>query len=387
MIQKMFKWIFNKVVFYVLLPLIRVVNKLTFKKKSKRILCVSLFWIGDVLFTTPAIHALKKVYKDYEIDIWVNKSGEAIVKHNSDIANVFIDPVKQTKVNSLSTLVIKLKSNFKTIVKLWKNNYEFVFDFTGNFESMFFCNIVSKKHVYGILRDKTFENAYYRYVVEKEKSRHVIFLNMALLALIGVADNSLSRKTHFNIPHDILTETEKKYKGKNQKIISIAPFAGWSTKEWPLKYFVELALQLAEEYSCFIYLLGSPAEKERIAEFEPFNNTKIISLMGETSLLESAAVIKHSDLFIGLDSSQAHIAEALSIKSIVIFGMTNPLFSAPENNKLHKVVYKKVSCSAADNKQYCADNHYFFKCPNSLKCLNSVTVEEVFELSKSIIDD
>ena len=96
----------------------------------------------------------------------------------------------------------------------------------------------------------------------------------------------------------------------------------------------------------------------------------------------SAAVISGSVLFIGNDSVGLQIAGAFDIPSIALFGPTNPEFSNPTGEN-HKVLYKKLFCSASESEQYCTRNAGK-TCPD-IHCMKSIQVSEVLAKTNSLL--
>lgn len=90
----------------------------------------------------------------------------------------------------------------------------------------------------------------------------------------------------------------------------------WPAKEWPHDRFHRLMERLAAELEARIVVIGS----EPAAAVPP----GVFNLTRQTTLLEAAAILKASDLFIGLDSGPAHLAAAVGTPSILLFGPTDP---------------------------------------------------------------
>jgi ADP-heptose:LPS heptosyltransferase len=107
-----------------------------------------------------------------------------------------------------------------------------------------------------------------------------------------------------------------------------------------------------------------------------------IDLRGQTSFCISAALIKYSLAFLGLDSSLSHVTNAFNIPGVILFGPTTPVTWGHSNNIN---IYKGIRCSP------CVDILGNGKCPYDRKCMNLITVEEVrkallIQLSKRMTD-
>lgn len=381
------KFFFNAFIFRILIPLIKVFNCIAPQKKSNRVLFISIFYIGDTLYSTPAIRLLKKNRPDIDIDIFVNKNSYPIIEHNPDINHIYVDNSKITLANTPLTLFKKLKANFNNIVGMFKNNYDFVFDVSGGFEAAIFTILAGRKKKCGILKELLFKNAYDNYVFDPKGLLHLKKMPCEVVRKADLFSDNNNYDYILEIPSDIYANVENsliKFQLKKGLII-LAPFAGWYTKEWPLENFLELAQRLANQ-GYFIGIIGAANDRSRLVKYSCNFSSSIHSFAGETTLLESAVLINKASLFIGCDSSQAIIAEALKIPLIKIFGSTDPEHAAPENYNLSRAVFKKIRCSP-NNSYYCSKSPLLFTCPNDLECLQKITVDDVFTISMELLNN
>lgn len=381
------KYFFNTLVFRIFIPFIKLLYSITPQQKSNRALIISIFYIGDTLYSTPAIRLLKKNCPKIKIDILINKNSLPIVEHNPDIDSIFIDNSKITQTNNTPlTLFRKLKTNFKNIVGMFKNNYDFVFDFSGGFEAAIFTILTGRKKKYGILKELLFKNAYDDYVIDNKEMLHLKKMYCEVVRKANLFSDDNNYNYVIEIPAVISTSVDDLLATFQLKrgLIILAPFAGWYTKEWQLEKFIAIAERFEKE-SYFVGIIGSKNERIHLEKFSPLFNNSIHNFLGNTSLLESAAIIKRASLFIGCDSSQSIIAEASNIPLIKIFGSTNPNFSSPEDKPKNRFFFKIINCSPI-NTQYCSDNPLSFKCPNNHCCMNRISVDEVFAVSMKLLN-
>jgi ADP-heptose:LPS heptosyltransferase len=89
-------------------------------------------------------------------------------------------------------------------------------------------------------------------------------------------------------------------------------------RKWPVKYFAETARLLRAKYGFGFVAVGSAAEQEMGAELERVSDGVVRSLVGKTSLLETAAVFARAEMFLGNDSGPGHIAAGLGTRTVVI---------------------------------------------------------------------
>ena len=101
----------------------------------------------------------------------------------------------------------------------------------------------------------------------------------------------------------------------------------------------------------------------------------LLNLAGKTNLKEAVYLISQCRLFISNDSGLMHVAGALNIPTIAIFGSTNPQTTSPAGNQ-SIVVHQEVSCSPCLKKT----------CPTDFRCMELISVEDVFAVAQNIIE-
>jgi heptosyltransferase II len=143
---------------------------------------------------------------------------------------------------------------------------------------------------------------------------------------------------HLGIHHADAT----RFDGKPR--LCIAPGAGnaitnMETKRWPAASFAKL-MELAMEDGCEVQLLGSESEMPR--EMIP---PGVKNLLGKTSLQQTAAIIRHSDGFVGNDSGLFHLALGLDVPAAAFFGPTSARKTGPFRNEHSLVLHSGLPCS------------------------------------------
>ena len=118
--------------------------------------------------------------------------------------------------------------------------------------------------------------------------------------------------------------------------VVFAPGAEYGpAKRWPVSHFVELALQLPVQ----VVLLGSGKEaalcRSIASELEHANAVQCIDLSGRTSLDQALAVISAAQSMVSNDSGLMHVAAALSVPQVAVFGSSSPLHTPPLSDKAH----------------------------------------------------
>jgi ADP-heptose:LPS heptosyltransferase len=174
-------------------------------------------------------------------------------------------------------------------------------------------------------------------------------------------------------PHILLDEKLRK-EGKqwliehgwndHDPLMALHPGAGSTAKRWPLTRFISLARHLTLYKESKLLIIQGPAEPE-LAKQIAQALTKVDVIRAESIPLNLlAAILTQCEAFVGNDSGIAHLAAALRVPSIVLFGPTLPRHWAPLGQ--HVVILRNVH-----NCEGCADG------TNNHSCLENITVEDI----------
>jgi heptosyltransferase II len=149
---------------------------------------------------------------------------------------------------------------------------------------------------------------------------------------------------------------------------AIAPGASYgAAKCWPPERFALLADRLISECGADVIFFGTPGEKEIAARIRSNMKSRAISLVGETSMRDLAALFASCSVFIGNDSGAMHVAAAAGLPVIGIFGSTDPEGTAPVTEQF-TLIREAVSCSPC----------FLRRCPVDHRCMTRITVDSVF---------
>ncbi|MBS3918989.1 MAG: glycosyltransferase family 9 protein [Deltaproteobacteria bacterium] len=159
------------------------------------------------------------------------------------------------------------------------------------------------------------------------------------------------------------------------KAIILHPGSGSRKKIWPLKHFLDLFRHLqTKPGGKFLIVLG-PAEGPEVQQaFEELNSPHLILTKG-LSLVQLASVMEGCRLFIGNDSGISHMAVALGLPTLAIFGPTDYRVWSPKGEKV-EVIRRGIPCSP------CAEER-FFLCKD-FECLNRIEVGDALKRLRSM---
>ncbi len=156
-----------------------------------------------------------------------------------------------------------------------------------------------------------------------------------------------------------------------------------TAKRWPLERYKELARKLIHELDAQILLIGGPGDitlNQQLEDGLGAQKVAVINLTGKTSIGELAAQLEQCALFIGNDSSPMHLAAAVNIPVIAIFGPTSPQEYGPypPDDPRHIAIWRHPTsqpCFFLGKMQTCAH----------CTCMQSVTFDDVWQAVLQLI--
>lgn len=147
------------------------------------------------------------------------------------------------------------------------------------------------------------------------------------------------------------------------KILALCPGAQYGpAKNWPEEYFAEVAkMKMNEGWA--VWLFGSNNDLPRGEKIQQITHDRCVNLVGKTTLDEVIGLLSLADAVISNDSGLMHLAAALNVPLVAVYGSSSPQFTPPLSPQA-KVLRKSLACSPCFKRQ-CRYGHY--------RCLREIT--------------
>ena len=288
----------------------------TFVENTKimKICIVKLSAMGDIIHAMIALQFIKKNFPNVTID-WIVEDGfKGVLENNPDIDNILPVNLKAIKKNKL-----EIFNQIKLLNEYAKNNYDIVIDAQGLLKSAIVSKIVGGRivgsEIIGFDKDSIREGIaswFYDKTVAIGYEQNVIDRNIEVLCK-SLGLNILNE--------DILSKKEFLYFNENNisETFDIIFVVGASkpNKMYPKEKYLEVAEQLKEN----ILVVWGNDEEYEIAQWLSSQST-FISIASKGNLNDLKRIISKAKLIIGSDTGPTHMAWALNIPSITIFGNT-----------------------------------------------------------------
>jgi ADP-heptose:LPS heptosyltransferase len=126
--------------------------------------------------------------------------------------------------------------------------------------------------------------------------------------------------------------------GEGERLVALHPGAGVAAKRWPAERYASLMAWLSRRAGLRLLLLGGPEERDLTDRVAALSGVSPVNLAGMLSLRGLMAILKQSHLMIGNDSGPTHLAAALGVPTVALFGGTNQAAEwAPIGERVHLV--------------------------------------------------
>lgn len=311
------------------------------KYKINKVLILRLGAMGDVLNTTPFVKELKKVIPNAKIDYIVSNNVSGILEGNPNINEIIKVSGKDLYGKSISRLI----TFYKLSRYIKSKKYDLIFNLEPHWLSQFFTLLCEIPISIGF--DRFGEGFSLNYKVLYDGKTNEILKYLELLKFFGVKPKNTELEI-FLSKHDkdFALNFIKSNNILNKNIIGMSPGAGKNEKaeevykRWSILNYKKLCKILVSK-GFFLLFFGNKDDKLIVRKIiKGLNKRSYLDTSGKTSIREAVALIDKCNLFIAHDSGPMHIASAMKIPIIALFGPTPPRRFAPLSQNVY-IIYKK----------------------------------------------
>lgn len=322
-------------------------------------------WLGDAIMASAVIEDLRQKFPLVPITIMIGSALAPLFKYDNRINEVFA--FSRPK----GSIFLRRKAGKNIIETLRRGKYDLGILLTHSFSSAWWffrgrikCRIGYKNDLRSLFLSKALP------FPKNKEDLHLVDTYKKLLEPLGI-------KTSHSLPKLFLSEDEVK-DAKNfllkqgfkegMTLIGVNSTAAFGpAKCWPQEKFKELASLLNQNEHFFILYFGEQKSHLYIHEIIEGLSYRSCNIAGLTDLRELLALISLCHLMVSNDSGPMHMAAALNVPLIALFGSTNAKVTGPY--KKTGVIQKHVECSPC----------YKRVCPIDFRCMKKISPQEVYE--------
>ena len=330
-------------------------------KGVQRILLMTTTAIGDTLFSTPAIRAVKEAYPDKEVHVLCHQRNALLLKENPRIDRLFF---YRGKVRGMLSLVRSLREQHYDLVIILHSNDPEAIPIAWSTRAPYLIGSGTSRFAAFLSRG----------IVCRDENRHAIEQRLDLVRVAGA--ETADRRMDFFLPDG----WEPKVRGCStifggswdQPLIGLHPTGSGNYKWWPAEYFVDLANRLFDRYGCRFILFSSKSEAPAAQAIASRLKAPVLNTEGRFDLALTGGLIRSCSLFIANDSGPLHMALALRVPTLALIGADSPLRIGPYQAGNSVSLYRKEEVCDLPRclNEKCGDN----------RCLKQIRPEEVLQV-------
>ncbi|MGE5638714.1 MAG: lipopolysaccharide heptosyltransferase II [Clostridia bacterium] len=340
-------------------------------KGVRRLLCVRLDSLGDVLMTTPALRAFRESLPDCRITLLSSASGAAAARYVPEVDEAIVFAAPWMKVNGADP-----QADMRFIEALRGNRFDAAVIFTVYSQSAlpaaYLCYLAGiplrlahcRENPYHLLTDWQPEPEPERLL------RHEVERQLAIAAAVGCrpSDERLS----FAVPEAARRRVREL--ALPSPLVVVHPGASAPSRRYPPERFARAMKLVAQNRPCEIVFTGDAGERDLVEAIRRDMAAPSRSLAGELDLGELGALIESADLLVSNNTGPAHLAAALGTPVVDLYALTNPQHT-PWRVK-SRVLFHDVPCR----------NCYKSRCPHGHNdCLRRVEPERVAAAAQELL--
>ena len=330
----------------------------------RRVLLISATALGDTLFSTPAIRALKERFPTWELEVLAHRVFGAILAHNPHVGRIYTYPGRNRRFLTLAR-DLRLRA------------YDLVIILHGNDpEATLLAHLTGSPFIIGSARSPL-AFAYAATVAPVDPYEHAIErrLNYVRLLKADTADKRMDlllSEAEVTQAAAILIEN---FGRVPPLLMAFHPTGSDPYKWWPAASFIELGNFLYHTYQAPLLIISGKGDRPHAEAIAAQLPGPSLVTGGRFPLLTVAALLSHCRLLVANDSGPLHMGLALGVPSIGLLGADDPRRVGPYGVDWGTALHKR--------QEVCAQEPCLLKkCPRNL-CMEAIPVSEVVEMIKT----
>jgi len=331
-----------------------------------RVLVIKLRYVGDVLLATPVLTRLREGFPKARLAMLVNAGTEEVVQGHPAVDEV---------------LVLERESllrQWRFVRELRDRRFDLVVDLTDGDRSAVLAWLSGASIRLGYNSEGRWRGRLYTEIIDADRfGMHTVDYHLAVTEALGLTGPP---------PAPILTVAPEARHAADRllqeagierarPLVCLHPGARWWFKSWPSERFAALADRIQTETAAQALFLGGEQDREVGSRIAARMTTPHRTLIGRTGLKELAAVLERAVLMVSNDNGPMHMAAALGVPVVGLFGPSDSAIWGPWGEG-HHVFYKGLDCRA------CFHPDCF---RGEQNCMRQITLDEVWGSVKEVL--
>jgi ADP-heptose:LPS heptosyltransferase len=346
----------------------------------QKILAVEVNRLGDAISALPALKALRVHFPHAEISFLARSSFVSLFEQ-ADFVDRVIGLGESSQILPLLAMVVRLR----------KERFDLSCSLSPTRRNAFLTLVGGSRYAVGYLRlgrrvpnflKASRVSSIGLKLVSKEQYAQENIVETSLKVCQALGISCPETRPRLELPEGVIRGTEQQLSSEGRMpsvpFVVVHPLAGWRFREWPYVNTIELVKRILSDLDVHVVLIGSRDDEEKLRWMsKQTGKSKGITIVAGEDLGTLAVLLKKSLLFVGNDSGPIHLASALGIRCIGLFGPAPPHITGPAGTNA-RFLYHRLECSPCKQKQCIRPQD---------PCLSLISVDEVYAEVKEVLSE
>ncbi|MFZ7110082.1 MAG: lipopolysaccharide heptosyltransferase II, partial [Desulfatiglandales bacterium] len=332
--------------------------------RIRRILIRYTNWVGDAVMALPALEAVRDNFPESEITV-VGRPWITPLLESHPAVDRILSLNKKGRFTADLIEILRLVRHIRRI------GFDLAFLFQNAFEAAFIARLGGIPLRIGY--DTDGRGFLLSHAVSRDKNRpesHQVDYYIEMLKALGLEARGHDPRLYVSAENQQSARSLlfRNDLGDDDFLVGLSPGAAFGpAKRWPTDRFADVGDRAVEAWRAKVLIFGSRDERDIGEKVRTTMKHDALDLCGGTSLGEVMALISRCRLFVTNDSGLMHIASALSVPTVAVFGSTNPVATGPRSQNA-VVIQHKTECSPCLKP----------RCPGDFGCMLGVEADQVW---------
>jgi lipopolysaccharide heptosyltransferase II len=335
----------------------------------RSILFIRLYFIGDVLMSTPVLDALKRTFPEARLTVLIRKRARDVLLNNPNVDEI----VEYDAVERYHSPLWQ----GRLALRLRRERYDLAVDLTGDLRSSWI--LLASEPAFRV----GFNHAGTGFLLDRripyKAEAHGVDHLLSSVESIGVTTPDRSPRIY--LTEDEVERADELVRGAgveaSRGFAGLAPGANWPFRRWPPERFGALARLISERLGMPSVVTGSEEDSLLAEAVVEHSGGSAVSLAGRGDIRGLAGVASRAAVFVANDSGPLHVAASQGTPVVGLFGPNTPEVYAPAGAP-SRIVWHRYPCSPCDQKQCVRKDD---------PCMAAISVDEVFEAVGSLLSE
>jgi lipopolysaccharide heptosyltransferase II len=345
---------------------------------ARRVLLIRLDNLGDVLVTTPAMHAVRQSLPDAELTLLASPVGAQVGRLNPDLDNVIVYDAPW--MDPWSQLPQQPEREQALIAQIAERRFDGAIIFTSYHQSAlpaaYLCYLagIPLRAAASIDGPGSLLTTRHKH---PERMMHEVERGLDLVGALGMTtdETDLVLAVPDAARDELSSMLATRAVDPQKPLVVIHPGCSMPARTYPWEMYADVADELIERLDVSVVLTGAGSERELVERVQARMTRHAVAVAGDLSFPAFCGLIETADLTITNNTGPMHISAALKTPVIALFALTNPPEQWGPWHVRHRQLYHDVPCRIC----------YQRSCPYGHECLRLISPAMVVDAASEML--